>query len=51
MIILAHDGEPCHPIDREKTIQALPILVEGLQKQGYQFVTVPELLKLGREER
>ena len=51
MIILAHDGEPCHPIDREKTIQALPILVEGLQKQGYQFVTVPELLKLGKEER
>jgi peptidoglycan/xylan/chitin deacetylase (PgdA/CDA1 family) len=51
MIILAHDGEPCHPIDREQTIRALPILVEGLQKQGYQFVTVPELLELAKEQR
>ncbi len=51
MIILAHDGEPCHPVNREKTMKALPLLVEGLQKKGYRFVTVPELLKLGKETR
>jgi peptidoglycan/xylan/chitin deacetylase (PgdA/CDA1 family) len=51
MIILAHDGEPCHPVDREKTMKALPLLAAGLQKKGYRFVTVPELLRLGREER
>ncbi len=45
-IILAHDGQPCHPISREKSIEALPILIEGLKKQGYRLVTVPELLKL-----
>jgi len=49
MIILAHDGEPCRPIDRSKTMQALPLLVDGLQKRGYRFVTVPELLELGKE--
>lgn len=50
MIILAHDGEPCHPVDREKTMKALPLLVAGLRKKGYRFVTVPELLRLAREE-
>ena len=48
MIILAHDGEPGHTINRSKTVKALPILVEGLQKKGYKFVTIPELLKLGK---
>jgi peptidoglycan/xylan/chitin deacetylase (PgdA/CDA1 family) len=51
MIILAHDGEPCHPIDRSKTMKALPILVEGLQREGYRFVTIPELLKMGGRGR
>lgn len=46
MIILAHDGEPCHPIDRSQTMKALPILVDGLQKKGYKFVTIVELLKI-----
>ncbi|HUT74009.1 MAG TPA: polysaccharide deacetylase family protein [Armatimonadota bacterium] len=46
MIVLAHDGEPCHPANREKTMRALPILVDGLQHQGYRFVTVPQLLEL-----
>ncbi len=30
-------------------MKALPILVDGLQRQGYQFVTIPELLKLRKE--
>jgi len=51
MIILAHDGEPCHPISRSKTMEALPLLVDGLQKKGYRLVTVPELLELGRTAR
>ena len=48
MIILAHDGEARVPLDRSKTMKALPILVDGIRKKGYQFVTVPELLKRGK---
>jgi peptidoglycan/xylan/chitin deacetylase (PgdA/CDA1 family) len=47
-IILAHDGEPKPPIDRRRTIAALPLLIDGLRKKGYEFVTVPELLELSR---
>jgi len=50
MIILAHGGEPCHQVDRSKTLKALPILVVRLQKKGYRFVTIPELLGTGRKE-
>lgn len=45
MIILAHDGEPCHQVDRSKTMKALPILLDGLKERGYELVTIPELLK------
>lgn len=48
MIILAHDGEPCHPVNRSKTMKALPLLVDGLLKEGYTFVTVPELLEISK---
>jgi peptidoglycan-N-acetylglucosamine deacetylase len=41
MIILAHDGR----LDRSKTLIALPIIIEAFQKQGYQFVTLEELMK------
>ena len=51
VIILAHDGEPCGPIDRSRTVKALPILVNGLQERGYRFVTVPELLELRSANR
>jgi peptidoglycan/xylan/chitin deacetylase (PgdA/CDA1 family) len=44
MIILAHDGEPCHQVDRSKTVKALPILLAGLKQRGYTLVTIPELL-------
>lgn len=50
-IILAHDGEPDRPTDHSKTLQALPILIDGLRAKGYRFVTVPELLALGRGNR
>jgi peptidoglycan/xylan/chitin deacetylase (PgdA/CDA1 family) len=49
MIILAHDGEPCHQVDRSKTMKALPILLDGLKQRGYELVTIPELLKSRRE--
>ena len=50
MIILAHDGEIGHPTDRSRTLQALAILVAGLQQKGYRFVTVPELLEAETEK-
>ena len=39
-IILMHDGR----LDRTKSIEALPILIKGLQEKGYKFVTLSELL-------
>lgn len=39
-IVLMHDGGG----NRSATVQALPQIIEGLQKSGYRFVTVPELL-------
>ncbi|HBV99029.1 MAG: hypothetical protein JL50_18725 [Peptococcaceae bacterium BICA1-7] len=39
-IILLHDGR----LDRTKTIQALPFLLDGLKEKGYRAVTVGELL-------
>lgn len=50
MIILAHDGEPGHALDRRNTMKALPIIIDALHKKGYRFVTIPELLKIGREK-
>jgi peptidoglycan-N-acetylglucosamine deacetylase len=40
-IILAHDGS--FP-SRIKDVEATPLIIEELKRQGYQFVTVPELL-------
>lgn len=42
-IILLHDGGG----ERRNTLIALPHLIEELQKQGYEFVTIPELLAMG----
>lgn len=40
-IILLHDGYR----NRDATIKALPLIIEDLQKEGYQFVTLSQLLK------
>jgi peptidoglycan-N-acetylglucosamine deacetylase len=40
-IILAHDGVFC---TRWKDVAATPLIIEGLRRRGYRFVTVPELL-------
>jgi peptidoglycan/xylan/chitin deacetylase (PgdA/CDA1 family) len=41
-IVLLHDGGG----DRSQTVEALPQIISSLQKQGYKFVTMPELLQL-----
>ena len=45
-IILLHDGGG----DRSETIAALPRLIEQLRAQGYQFVTVSDLMGLTRDQ-
>ena len=39
-VILMHDGAN---VSRELTVQALPILLEGLRERGYRFATVSAL--------
>lgn len=41
-IVLMHDGGG----DRTTTVQALPQIISQLKKQGYTFVSVPELLEM-----
>lgn len=45
-IILMHDGGG----DRELTIKALPQIITQLRQQGYQLVTVPQLLEMAAVE-
>ena len=39
VIILGHDGR----LNRTRTMEALPQIIEGIQEKGYQFVTLDEL--------
>jgi peptidoglycan/xylan/chitin deacetylase (PgdA/CDA1 family) len=41
-IVLMHDGGG----NRSKTVEALPNIIAQLRKEGYKFVTVPELLQM-----
>ena len=41
-IVLMHDGGG----DRSTTVKALPEIISRFRKQGYEFVTVPELLEM-----
>jgi peptidoglycan/xylan/chitin deacetylase (PgdA/CDA1 family)/GT2 family glycosyltransferase len=45
-VVLLHDSGG----DRTPTIEALPLIIETLQKQGYRFVTIHELLGKTRSE-
>ncbi|MGK7925776.1 MAG: polysaccharide deacetylase family protein [Spirulina sp.] len=45
-IVLLHDGGG----DRTNTVNALPYIINQLKEQGYEFVTVPELLDLKAQE-
>ena len=44
-IVLMHDGGG----DRSRTIKALPEMIAGLKKEGYRFVTIPELLEMQQQ--
>lgn len=62
-IILLHDGWEPPPFqterqlevhqcsDRSPVIDALPRILESLQKRGHQFVTVPEMIRMGQSVR
>ncbi len=44
-IILLHDGdETRHGSDRSQTVAALPVIIDTLRREGYRFVTLPEML-------
>jgi peptidoglycan-N-acetylglucosamine deacetylase len=45
-IVLMHDGGG----NRSNTVVALPSIIADLKKQGYRFVTVPELLRIQDKE-
>ncbi|MDZ8188662.1 MAG: polysaccharide deacetylase family protein [Nostoc sp. ChiSLP02] len=45
-IVLMHDGGG----NRSRTVQALPLIIDGLKAQGYKFVTIPELLEIQAQE-
>jgi peptidoglycan-N-acetylglucosamine deacetylase len=45
-IVLMHDGGG----NRSRTVQALPDIIAKLRKEGYKFVTVPELLQMQEQE-
>jgi peptidoglycan/xylan/chitin deacetylase (PgdA/CDA1 family) len=49
-IILLHDGYGTEHddsnADKSVTVEALPLIIEKLQIEGYKFVTVPELLNV-----
>ncbi|WP_228055796.1 polysaccharide deacetylase family protein [Lusitaniella coriacea] len=44
-IVLMHDGGG----DRRKTVNALPVIIDKLKAQGYEFVTVPELMEMQKQ--
>jgi peptidoglycan/xylan/chitin deacetylase (PgdA/CDA1 family) len=43
-ILIFHDGFDGHPGDRAQTVSAVEIAVDALQRRGYAFCTVDELL-------
>ncbi|CDN13874.1 hypothetical protein RintRC_7529 [Richelia intracellularis] len=34
--------------ERSRTVKALPRMIQGLKQKGYRFVTIPELLEMGK---
>jgi peptidoglycan/xylan/chitin deacetylase (PgdA/CDA1 family) len=46
-IVLMHDGGG----DRTRTVQALPKIIDRFRKQGYEFVTIPEMLEMQEEHQ
>jgi peptidoglycan/xylan/chitin deacetylase (PgdA/CDA1 family) len=48
-IIVLHDGNRGLPGNRAATVAATKLIVRALKAQGYQFVTVPQLLAMGEK--
>lgn len=46
-IILLHDGGG----PRDRTVEALPMIISSLKQQGYRFVTIPELLQIQQNSK
>ncbi|MCX7592570.1 MAG: polysaccharide deacetylase family protein [Fischerella sp.] len=46
-IVLMHDGGG----NRSHTVAALPVIISKLRKQGYSFVTIPELLAMQEKDQ
>jgi len=49
-IIVLHDGNRGKAADRKNTVEATKLIVTALKAQGYRFVTVPDLMKMGYAE-
>ena len=39
-IVLLHDGSPDGTQSRQQTVEALPVILQGLRSQGYRFVKI-----------
>ena len=50
VIVLIHDGGDRPDSVKSRSLAAVKILVAELKKRGYQFVTVPELLRLAGQD-
>jgi len=47
-IIVLHDGRSTRDgYDRSQMLQALPKIIETLKENGFDFVTVPQILRSG----
>ena len=45
-IVLLHDGDaPSQTASREQTVEATALIIDEIRKQGYNFVTVSQLLE------
>jgi peptidoglycan-N-acetylglucosamine deacetylase len=49
-IIVLHDGNRGKSADRRNTVEATKLIVGALKAEGYRFVTVPELMRMGYAE-
>lgn len=47
MVVLMHDGGG----NRDRTVQALPEIINGLKQKGFKFVTIPELLAMQQNKK
>jgi len=49
-IVCAHTRQPPHVCDRSSDVEATRLIVQALKREGYRFVTIPELLERGGAE-